>query len=236
MNDNGKFVAIPDNKVLVTSNGIPTSTITGWKGNPKRLIYMSSPDRGLIYLLDYWPEIRRRVPDAELHIFYGFGVFDAIYSNNPAKMVWKKQIVNMMNQKGITYHDRVGQQQLEQEINLSGIWAYPTHFEEISCISAMKAQAAGAVPVVTNYAALIETVKNGLKIDVDITTKEGQKQYIDALTGLMEDPKKQDEIRENMMSWAKNYFLWSHVAESWNKILRVGIEDVSKKLIIEGGV
>lgn len=236
MNDDGKFVAIPDNKLLVTSNGIPPSTITHWKGNPKRLIYMSSPDRGLIYLLDYWPEIRRRVPDAELHVFYGFEVFDKLHQNNPAKMMWKKQILKMMEQKGITYHNRVSHKQLEKEINLSGIWAYPCNFEEISCISAMKAQAAGAVPVVTNYAALVETVKNGLKIDVDITTKEGQKDYINALTQLMQDPKKQEDIRKNMMTWAQDYYLWQHVAERWDKVLRVGLEDVSQKLIIKGGV
>lgn len=52
----------------------------------------------------------------------------------------------------------------------------------------------------------------------------------------MEDPKKQEDIRKNMMSWAQDYYLWQHVAERWDKVLRVGLEDVSKKIIIEGGV
>jgi glycosyltransferase involved in cell wall biosynthesis len=194
------------------------------------MIYSSSPDRGLIYLLNHWPTIRAKCPDAELHVFYGFDVFDAIHRNNPERMQWKADLLQLMKQPGIVYHGRVGHKALEAELAQSGIWAYPTHFDEISCITAMKAQAYGAIPVVTNRAALQETVRNGIKVDVDITEEEGQQEYVTALVDLLNDPTKQESIRGNMMPWAQKYFQWSHVADSWNQLLHIYIQNPEKGL------
>jgi len=101
--------------------------------NPKKLIYSSSPDRGLIYLLKMWPEIIKAVPDALLDVYYGFDVFDAIHKGNPGRMKWKSMIIDMMKQPGITYHGRVGHKELEQAMMGAGILSYPTDFTEISC-------------------------------------------------------------------------------------------------------
>lgn len=211
----GMFEKFPENKVFLTSNGLPTFEAKQWKGNPKKLIYASSFDRGLIYLLRMWPDIKKEVPQAELHIYYGWELYDFIHRGNPARAKWKESVVKLMEQDGIVYHGRVGHEELNKAYAQSGIWAYPTDFEEISCISAMRAQKMGAVPVVTNYAALEETVKNGVRVDVDITTEEGQKEYLKALVDLLKDEKKQQEIREQMMKFAATYYDWENVAKIW---------------------
>lgn len=212
------FVTIPDSKFFLTRNGIPDLGITTWKGDPHRLCYVSSPDRGLIYLLKAWPDIKKAVPDASLHIYYGFDIYDFIHRGNPSKEKFKAKIMELMNQPGIVYHGRVGHQELATEMNKCGVWAYPTDFTEISCISAMKAQATGSVPVVTNFAALQETVRNGIKVDVDIQEKEGRKDYFDALIDLLKDPKKQDELRN--IAWAQSYYSWENVGNQWGELLR----------------
>ena len=233
MNKDGEFVEIPDSKILVTSNGIADLGVEKWDGNPKRLIYASSPDRGLVYLLKNWHRVIKEVPDAELHIYYGFDLFDAIHRNNPARMQWKKQVMEMMKQPGITFHGRLGHQALHEEYAKAGIWAYPTDFEEISCISAMKAQALGAIPVVTNYAALQETVKNGVRVDVDITDDEGQKEYFDTLIELMTDAKSQQSLREPMMKFAKENFGWDRVAAEWNQEFKDWLNHPERKFLLE---
>ena len=43
-----------------------------------------------------WPEVKKEVPEAELHIFYGWQLFDQFYSNNPASMMWKKKIEDLI--------------------------------------------------------------------------------------------------------------------------------------------
>lgn len=223
--DNEKFVRLPDDKFLLTRNGIPDLGITTWKGDPHRICYVSSPDRGLIYLLKNWKIVKESVPSAELHVYYGFEMYDFIHRNNPAKREFKARIMELMKQEGITFHGRVGHKELAQEMNKCGIWAYPTDFTEISCISGMKAQAVGAVPVVTNFAALKETVKNGIKVDVDIQEKEGQKKYFAALIDLLKHPKKQEELRD--LAWAQSYFSWENIAGQWNGFFN-GTDSVSQ--------
>jgi len=232
LHDNGVYRKMPEEKVFLTSNGIPSIGFD-WKGDMKRVIYMSSPDRGLVYLLKIWPEIKKEVPDAELHVFYGFEVFDAIYKDNPGKMKWKNEIKKKMKEVGAIYHGRMGHNALHYEIAKSGIWAYPTDFTEISCISAMKAQACGAIPVVTNFAALQETVKNGVKIDVDIQTEEGQEEYKKALITALKDEAWQKDVRPNMIKWARSYFPWTNVAAQWDELFKVNIQNPDKKLEVK---
>jgi len=213
---NGAMSEIPQDKFFITRNGIPDVSHFKWKGDPHKLIYSSSPDRGLIYLLLYWSKIKKEIPDATLDIYYGFDVFDALYRDNPGRQKWKARILKMMEQDGITYHGRVGHDVLHEAFTKAGIWAYPTHFTEISCITAMKAQALGAIPVVTNLAALKETVRNGLKVDVNIENSEAQEEYINALIGLMKDEKSQKDLRKEMIPWARKYFPWEVVAKEWS--------------------
>lgn len=220
------YEKIPDEKFFLTANGIPDIKVNKkLKRNNHRVIYSSSPDRGLPYLLKMWPEIIKEVPDAELHVYYGFEIFDKIFSDNPGRMRWKQQVMDLMRQPGVTYHGRIGHQQLAEEMYQSGIWAYPTDFTEISCITAMKAQTLGAIPVVTNFAALQETVRNGLKVDVDITTQEGQSEYLKALIGILKDEAQQKSIRSGMMEWAKGYFGWDQVADNWDELFRRKVQN-----------
>lgn len=235
LNSTAGFVPMPTRKVFLTANGIEKmAPEEGVVRNPKKLIYSSSPDRGLIYLLKMWPEVIKEVPDAELHVYYGFQVFDAIHQGNPGRMKWKAMIMDAMKQPGIVYHGRVGHEELEKAMSESAVWAYPTDFTEISCITAMKAQAMGAIPVVTNFAALKETVKNGLKVDMDITTEEGQEEYKNQLVALLKDENQQKEIREPMMKWAQEYFTWDKVATEWDRLFRVNLQ--SPELLVSKGV
>ena len=188
--------------------------------NQFKIFWGSSYDRGLEHLLKMWPDIKRDVPEAELHVFYGWDLFDTVYiknAYNPERAAWKDKINKLMEQDGITHHGRVGHEELREAIESSGIWAYPTHFYEISCITAMKCQAWGAVPVVMNYGALKETVQHGIKVDGDIYDKETQNVFCNELIALLKDPERQEEIRKEMMPWASSRFGWDAVAKQWGK-------------------
>ena len=180
----------------------------------KRIITTSSYDRGLEHLLKMWPDIKKEVPEAELNIYYGWQLFDRFNATNSSAMALKDRMVKMMQYEGITDHGRIPQHELEKEYEKAGIWAYSTHFGEINCISAIKAQAAGCEPVVVNYAALKETVQYGRKVEGDIYDEETQElfkiQLISALKNPMEDKK-----REEMSRWAKDKYSWDKLAVDW---------------------
>jgi glycosyltransferase involved in cell wall biosynthesis len=86
-----------------------------------------------------------------------------------------------------------------------------------NCIVAQEAQAYGAIPVCTDYAALKEKVKHGIKVPVDIETEAGREEYKKELIGLLKDTERQEKIREPMMKEAQKEFLWSETAKGWDK-------------------
>lgn len=187
--------------------------------NLKQVIYTSSYDRGLEHLLEVWPDVKKEVSDATLDIYYGWQLFDRFYRDNPASMAWQEKVKKAMNQDGVTDHGRIPQPELKKVMLTAGVWAYPTHFGEINCISAIKAQAYGAEPVVVNYAALQETVQFGRKVEGDIydqeTKDEFKKQLIDALKNPMPEEK-----REEMMKWAQEKYSWEKIAKDWSKLFK----------------
>lgn len=219
MYKDGEFVEMPEDKVLVSANGLDKININKkWKRQPHSIIWTSSYDRGLIYLLNMWPHIRKEVPDATLHIYYGWDLFDYAHRDNPERMKWKGAMNELMLQEGIIHHGRVGHSEIIKATAQADVWAYPTDFQEISCISAMKAQAAGAFPVVTDYAALKETVKYGIKVAVDITDQEGQEEYKQQLISTLNGSALIS--REEMMEWAQTTFSWDLVADSWVELFK----------------
>ena len=167
-----------------------------------------------------WPDILKEVPDAKLRIFYGWDLFDKVMANNPERMAWKEKMQELMTQPGITHLGRISHGACAVEFESAGIWAYPTHFGEISCITAMRAQALGAIPVVINYAALEETVQHGIKVDGDIYETEVREAYKNQLIRMLRNPKEQEAIRVPMEEWANKQFPWSKVAKQWNDEFR----------------
>ena len=218
---------IPDEKFFISSNGFTELTDEKPKNNPKWCVYTSSYDRGLQNLLEVWPDVVKEVPDAQLHIAYGWQLFKNFYKTNPERMAWLRKMEELMTAKGITHYERLPQPELEKLIKKCGLWTYPSHFYEINCISAIKAQAFGAVPIVTDFAALKETVQYGTKIEGEIyenvaLAPETKEKYKKELIRALGDEKWQAEQRGKMTLWAKKYE-WPKIAGEWNEEMKGGV-------------
>ena len=208
------FPNIPREKFAIINNGLDLERFKG-KGKkvPFRAIYSSTPNRGLDILLDSWHNIRQEVPEAELHVFYGFKTFYELEKNNPERMKWMKAIEDKVNStEGVVWHDRVDQDTLAEEFEKSYVWAYPTYFYEISCITAMEAMAAGAYPVTINYGALKETINgHGTVIDGDIYLPEVQQQW----TAEVIQRLKSQDIDTEGREYVENELSWENIASKW---------------------
>lgn len=178
------------------------------------IFYGSSYDRGLDRLLLMWTRIRKEVPDAQLHICYGWDLFDKAYNNNPERQAWKEKMNLMMEQEGIAHHGRVSKKELEEVRGVCGVWAYPTYFTEINCITALSAQKDGLVPVVTDYCALKETVQSGIKVVGDIYEEETAEEYFQALIKVMTDKELWEKESKKAREFAVAYE-WESIAKQW---------------------
>jgi glycosyltransferase involved in cell wall biosynthesis len=118
------------------------------------LLYCSVPDRGLYYLKDLFPRIRRQVPDARLAITSDFSLWGAL----PARAAFMRFFAG---QDGVEYVGHVSRAELVAWQRRARVLAYPCRFEEGFCLAAAECMAAGAVPVTTRRYALVTTVADG---------------------------------------------------------------------------
>ena len=232
-------------KVCVSSNGIkrelierivselPTCRIperhetdtvaTAWAmmaevRHPHRMMYASSPDRGMEYLLMIFPRIKELVPDAELHLFYGFNNIDKVieaWGIHSRVAMNTAKLQGMLEQPGVVWHGRTPQPELLREWAKSAIWCHPSNFTETSCITCMDAQALGAIPVTSPVWAVAENVKHGVFIHGNVTQEIIRARYVLEVFRLMVDEERQEEIRREMMPWAIEQFDWNKFARQW---------------------
>ena len=220
---------IHPNKIIKTRNGIDLKRFNKKiERNRFKCINSSSPDRSWPVLLQAWPEIKKHVPQAELHLYYGFKNWKYSAQFNPGHndLINKleEMIVNMKD-LGVVFHDRISQDKLSDEMLGSGAWLYPSWFWETSCISAMEAQAAGLRMITSNRGALTETVGyRGTLIDGEWTSPE----YISVFIGkTIEALTKEDQDdRIVLQKYAQDHFDLDDLANEWNDMLYELIETI----------
>src|ERR1019366_5284706 len=105
---------------------------------PRTVLYASSPDRGLSTLLKVWPEVIRSTLNAQLLLTYG------------AK-------ANLPN---VIPLGEVDDDEMNDIYRTTDIWCHPANGGELYCVTGIKAQASGCVPVVFPTMALAETVRH----------------------------------------------------------------------------
>lgn len=196
-------------KAYVSTNGLVPEDFEGIQEdrNPYRLIYASSYNRGLETILENWGEIKEKVPQSELHCFYGWDVYDLYVKNKIIKDDgWKQKMVNLMNQPGVFEHGRVGHKELLREYAKSGVFAYPCHYAgEINCIALTKAIACGCVAVTNDFAVLKE--RNPMHVTAD-------NKFVYTLTRVLKGKYNTPDI--DIDKYIKDNS-WDSVADDWAK-------------------
>lgn len=172
-------------KVVETRNGIELSYFEPkpWQDRAQRVLYTSSPDRGLDVLLELWPHIHKRCPDAELVHCYA-PVYDRVADQDPVVAAHRDRIRELADQPGVRSVGSMGQRALAGLMCDSRVWAHPSWigqhsvpFHETSCLGSMEAQAAGCHLVTSGWGALPETVRYGRLVNSD----PGGQRWRDAL-------------------------------------------------------
>lgn len=207
-----------DDKVTIVPNGlIPEQFDVDVERNPHKIIFGSSPDRGLDVLVrDILPKVKEEVPDVELVWAYGWNSFDAINKGDTEMGKWKWQLKRDMHKAGVKELGRISHEELAKEFKSSGVWAYPTSFPEIDCITAKKAQAAGCDVVTSGYAALQDSVLKEEEEVVDIHKKpEEIEKFTKRLIEVLKNPISEEE-RQTIAKKITDKYNWAAIAKEWD--------------------
>lgn len=212
---------LPDEQFVTIPNGIDTKQFENPKKTKNNMVYTSSYDRGLEYLLEMWPDIKKEVPDATLDIAYGWNIIDAAVDPAQTAQVeyhkkWKAKMQALMRQEGVTDHGRVGTDEVAELYKKADVFAYPSDFPEIDMISLTKAMAAKCVPITTDLAVLPER-NQGIMIKGDITKPEVKEEFKKELIALLKDEDKKESIRAQL---DVSKYDWDNIAERWAEQFR----------------
>lgn len=175
-----------NNKTFVVPHGYDSKKIYPKDKVKKQCLYASSPDRGLETLELIWPSVVEKHPDAHLYVTYGGQI------NTPN-----------------TTCGEFTEEEMNDLFNTSDIWVHPASQGELYCMSGVKAQVAGAIPVYFPIMALQETVKAGEKC-TDVRDMYAK------LVSLLGDEERKEEYREELSK--QRYPTWE---DSTDRLLEI---------------
>lgn len=187
--------------------------------NPYSVGYFSNYARGLFVLLVIWKDIRREFPEATLSICYGRQTWGNISDQSMQNLV---NLINICKSEGVTEHGKVGHEELASIMKNTSVWAYPANslgWAETFCITAVKCQVSGCIPVTTRIGALNETVHPDAPSAPNITDNKSIQDYKEVLLKTLRrirDSNPEDVIKERQkyINFASKWS-WSSCVDKW---------------------
>ena len=163
--------------------------------------YFSTPHRGLELLLNAWEFMTKTLKEglnAELNIYSSFKLYDRPHLDEQFRHIYKRAA----DLDGVNYHGTVSNDEIREALKTQHIMAYPSIYEETSCITLMEAASAGCLCVVPNLGALPETGAN-----------------FPWMYGYEEDPDKHAQVHGHILGRAIEHF-WDDDVQNLLKIQR----------------
>jgi glycosyltransferase involved in cell wall biosynthesis len=211
---------VPGEKIIVTRNGIPSRKFdfVGKEKNPNKLVWMSSPDRGLDRAMLVCDIVRRQFPDIELHVYYGLENLEKYGMKDLADRL----NVMMSERPYVKYHGFTEQNKMYQEVSDAVIWIHPCNFIETFCITALEMEALKIFPVTRRLGALANTLSEfeqkgqAVMLDHDCVTPEQIEAYANEVKAALVDKK-----WERLNNFNFEHHDWASVADDWIKFMEL---------------
>jgi glycosyltransferase involved in cell wall biosynthesis len=197
-----------------------------------RVIYASSPDRGLHWLLQIWPKVRKAVPHAHLKIFYEMKRWmDPLVNeeNNPIRDIavlanrarYIREALRRLEGQGIEVVGSVSRNRIAQEFSEAQVLAYPCdtiNYTEGFSVTLMEACASHTVPVTTSVDALGELYGDAVPM-VQAPVGDRLEEYIDLVIRSLTDELFRTRVLQKIAKLSRAYD-WRHIASNLEAILK----------------
>jgi len=169
----GDWGAKHPEKWRVNALGCDPGALPGSGKVTGRVVYCSSPDRGLHRVLEQWPAIKQAAPAANLRIFYRLEPWLRGFDTTPYyppieklrnRALYVEEALRRLSgpEWGITVVDSVDRDTLQRELAQAECFAYPcetTSWSEGFSCSTLEACAAEACPVITDCDAFADVYR-----------------------------------------------------------------------------
>ncbi|MDI1323147.1 MAG: glycosyltransferase [Algoriphagus sp.] len=178
-----------------------------------KAIFTSNPLRSLRWLVDRWIEVRKVVPNAELHIFSGPAPYGSWGNSISSKMNVEINHALSKSQNGIVVHDPIPKDELIKELKSSRVMVYRGDIAETFCLSIAEALELGIPCVTMDLGSMKERIEN----EKTGFISNGDKEFVDKIVQVLTDNQLWTSFHENLYS--KNVNLsWSESAKKFIQV------------------
>lgn len=198
---------------------------------PGRVVWCSSADRGLHWLLSQWSQIKAAVPHASLKIFYHFnyGELDKIEPNSNQhphivemgqRIRYMKHAISKLKELNAEHVGSISRNQMQEELSQASVFGFSCDtvaFSEGFSVSTLEAHASYTVPVITDTDCLGGIYKDsGCVMIKDI--KNNLSQYRDAVIKSLTDQEFANDVIMKSREFAIKHS-WQETAKKIEKFL-----------------
>lgn len=144
---------IPWYKCAVLKNAIEPIPYKEKPLDKVKLIYHTTPHRGLQILVPTFKKLAEEFDFLELDVYSSFNIYGWPQRDEPYKQLFDE----CREHPQINYHGFKSNEEVRSALQEAHIFAYPSIWLETSCIAMIEAMSAGCLCVHPNYGALYET-------------------------------------------------------------------------------
>ena len=216
------YLGVPySHQSTVIETGVEPISFTSKPKDKIRLIYTSTPHRGLEILVPVFEVLAKKYPNIELDVFSSFGIYGSEWEqrNKPFEELFER----CRTHPQINYHGWASNDVVREAYQRAHIFAYPCIWPETSCRSLIEAMSAGCLSVHPNFSALTDT-SGGLTVQYD-----GDHSDINAHANMFAHTlmyaidNVQNNDLTNWLSFVKSYadarFSWTTVIHKWKSMI-----------------
>jgi hypothetical protein len=168
-----------------------------------------------------WPIIKSKVPEAELHIYYGMDLLPADFKN---------VLLPMLKKNGVYEHGRVSHGEILNAKLESSIHYYVGCLLETDCISVKESVFTDCIPVVSSNSVFRERdycLKVG-ELDDNPLSEKVQIEGAELVVKLLQDNKFYEESLKKIQEHKDQICNWDTVANKWSNFFF----QLPKKLVL----
>ncbi len=179
--------------------------------NPHSCIYASQDARGLEILLRHWAYLKMSYPKATLDLYYGEDHWDTVSLKEREAICSKMARLKPL---GVQEHPSATRHEIHRALEASSMWLCPNVSPAASCMTALKAQIAGTIPIaiLPRPSAYAEVIRMG-------AFSENPQSYYDILSRIFfHIPNVPLSTRQQMGDFVRNELTWEKLADRFEEM------------------
>lgn len=219
-----EYYNIPWSKTIVIQNAV-SPIEAHQKSDPNEqvnIIYHTTPHRGLNVLLTIWDAVANSNPNIHLDVYSSFKIYGWEDRDKDFQALY-----DFCNDRpNITYHGSVSNEEVREAQKKAHIFAYPSIWQETSCMCLMEAMSAGLLCIHPDFGALPETAANWTMM---YHWHEDIQEHAKIFGGMLDAGIKQlrgadaENLKGKLMSqksYADIFYSWDNRRMQWNNLLK----------------